>query len=820
MRAQPLPETFVLPPDGTSALLTPASTARAAAPKHGTASPAARERPDGQRATPPRPSLSERLRREAAWWIDQGFVVLPLIRNEKRPIEGWKDYASGKKNAPDLARVMRHGEQTTGLWVLVRNPWVVVDLDNQDGERYWRDRLGPAFNKAAKVQTGKGSHLWFRAPAGFQGQQWKQADRFDIRVASKGGVVVPGSVHQSGHEYAWHDQPAAMNALPVLTEVEARLLNPDPQPRKQPAAGDTAKRAKVTNRALRILAEEVEAVTDAPEGGRNDQLNRSALNLFQLVEGGSLTRRQVRDELTRAAAASGLDEHGTRRTIASAQDKAKERPRVVSDNEDQINFDDARLTQWVADNGIGARFCWSGGLRWMQYRDGIWREATDATITEAIRQMFIDLHQREARSGAEVDYLKRLSGLLNKSKIGAVVQLLRGVLEVNAADFDNQPDLLAVGNGVVDLRTGQLQPDDPALRLTKRTRVEYHPGATSADWPKALQALPADVADWLQVRFGQAITGHMTSDDVMLVLQGNGSNGKSTVVEAIRSALGDHAVAVPERVLLASPTDHPTELTTLMGARVAIIEEAPEGRRLSVKRLKDTLGTPTMTARKVHKDNVTWQASHSLFLTSNYRPRINETDHGSWRRLALLRFPYTFRKAGEEARSEWDREGDPLLRERLRAGEQGQHQAVLAWLVDGARRWYEAGKVLPGHPASVSDDTQQWRAGSDLVLAYVTERLTFEGTSKTLAAELHADFNKWLEERGQEAWGDQLFTDRFGGHDEVTSHDVSKGRTRSLSGLSRPSRPLVASPGGQATVWRGVRFQDDPSQPTLLGGAE
>ena len=49
-----------------------------------------------------------------------------------------------------------------------------------------------------------------------------------------------------------------------------------------------------------------------------------------------------------------------------------------------------------------------------------------------------------------------------------------------------------------------------------------------------------------------------------------------------------------------------------------------------------------MTARLIRHDNVTWEATHSLFLTTNYLPRIDETDHGTWRRLAMVRFPYRF----------------------------------------------------------------------------------------------------------------------------------------------------------------------------------
>ena len=98
------------------------------------------------------------------------------------------------------------------------------------------------------------------------------------------------------------------------------------------------------------------------------------------------------------------------------------------------------------------------------------------------------------------------------------MRIAKGYLWVKTEEFDAHPDLLNVNNGVVDLRDGTLRPHDPALRFTKLCPTDYIPGATHADWTKALQALPnIEVVDWLQVRFGQSITGYPTPDDVMVV---------------------------------------------------------------------------------------------------------------------------------------------------------------------------------------------------------------------------------------------------------------------------------------------------------------
>lgn len=480
---------------------------------------------------------------------------------------------------------------------------------------------------------------------------------------------------------------------------------------------------------------------------------------------------------------------------------------------DRVQLSDAHLADRVGRDVLAGRYCWTGALGWLGWDGRRWAAAPEAAVVEAVRGYFIRLHADEAHNGAGADILHALTGLLPRHRIAAVVSLAHGVALADALAFDTHPDLLNVGNGVVDLRTGQLGPHDPELRLTKITPVDYDPAASSSDWKAALAALPADVLPWWQVRLGQAATGYPPPDDVLPVCQGSGENSKTTQLGAVQRALGEHAVLVSDRVLLANLDAHPTEMMTLRGARFALIEETPEGRRLSVARLKKTVGTPMITARLMRQNDVTFPATHSLFLTSNYRPQIEETDHGTWRRLALVSFPFTYRPPGQALRSGADRRGDPGLRDRLTTSPAAQ-RAVLRWIVDGARQWYNAGKVLPARPARVDADTLAWRVEADHVLGYITERLVLDRDSSVMGTDLLADFNAWAESRGLRAWGDQTLSERFGGHGHITSAEVQRTRLSKGPGLSRPSRTyLSTSVPTRFRGWAGSGSAPTPTTP-------
>src|SRR5215212_5457981 len=100
--------------------------------------------------------------------------------------------------------------------------------------------------------------------------------------------------------------------------------------------------------------------------------------------------------------------------------------------------------------------------------------------------------------------------MLSAGRERSVLSLARGIVERQVTDLDRDLDLLNTPSGVVDLATGELLPHDPALFMTKITGAEYRPGFTHPDWDTALEAVPADIQDWYQLRLGQAITGHIT----------------------------------------------------------------------------------------------------------------------------------------------------------------------------------------------------------------------------------------------------------------------------------------------------------------------
>lgn len=524
---------------------------------------------------------------------------------------------------------------------------------------------------------------------------------------------------------------------------------------------------------------------DASEN-RNVQLAMTRLGAWLKSRGAARVHYVVTPGAVGTVPTKGVDDFfaagGTLETLAAAQLDSPPGQGAVD-----AAFTDAFLSEELVSEALEGRFLWTSGLGWLAWNGRIWKRVADVAPLEAARQWAssrFDAVLEEHKADKSRNFGPQISGwrgVLSKSRISSLVAMSRGIhgVEADASEFDTDPDLLTVENGTIHLPTGALREHDPADRITKCAPTRYVPGYRHPTLDRALQALPPESRPYLKDRLGQAITGYMTPDHVMVVSYGGGANGKSTLADLMLCTIGEsdgggYGVQISDRVLMANPSDHPTELMDLRGARYAVLEETPEARHLNVQRMKATVGTPRMKARHIRQDAVAWQSTHSLFVNTNHRPVVAETDHGTWRRLALLSYPYTFRKRADQVLKPNDRLGDPRLQYAKDNPE--VRTAMLAWLVEGAQGFYARGRMMLDPPARVEADTLAWRADSDQVIGFAGDCLEFDPEAWTSTEDMLRAFNGWLESTGHRPWNAMTLGTRMVGHDVMTSNHVDQAR--------------------------------------------
>lgn len=507
-------------------------------------------------------------------------------------------------------------------------------------------------------------------------------------------------------------------------------------------------------------------------------------------------------------------------TLAELEAAITGRPPQVLADEDV--FTDSALADLVATAVLEDQYVRTTGLGWMGWNGRHWRPIDHGEVTEAVRGFFRERYAEAleddasaAREGRAVDSV-RTEGwrkVQSASKINAVLSLagnIQGVL-VDASVFDTDPDILNTPGGVLDLRTGEVSDHDPSYWCSKMTGAAYRPGAESAAFKAALEAVPDEALNWLQLRLGQAITGYPTDDGTMLLLTGGGNNGKTVLLGSAFRALGSYARKIPNALLLKgkNPGGATPEKMTLRGTRLAYMEETPEEGHLDANMVKEIFDAEVIDGRDLYKSTVEWTPTHSLFLNTNHAPHVSDTGDGTWRRLLRLDFPYRYRGPGQPLERPTDRVGDPVLKAAL--GQQEAREAVLAWLVAGARRWYDAGQTLSdaaGLPDVVMDSVRRWREASDDVLRCLSALCEVDASRWVSSDRLYQEYRAWAQREGSRAMSSREWSKRLLDHSALPGTVYAKVVRRSAEGGSWPAwHPAPTDGPEQFRVIMGLTFR-------------
>lgn len=188
----------------------------------------------------------------------------------------------------------------------------VLDVDGAKGAESLAEF--PRLPETVEGSTGRGFHIYLAMPddADVRNSAGQVGPGLDVR-GTGGYVIAPPSRHVSGRTYRWthdpfhHDVAAAPAWLLDLVVKEQHETFPEPREIRP-----------VGSRRYIEKAVELECLSlaTAPEGTRNDTLNRSAFALARFADEADVGA--IRDALRIAARAAGLRSHETENTLDSA----------------------------------------------------------------------------------------------------------------------------------------------------------------------------------------------------------------------------------------------------------------------------------------------------------------------------------------------------------------------------------------------------------------------------------------------------------------------------------------------------------------------
>jgi putative DNA primase/helicase len=376
-----------------------------------------------------------------------------------------------------------------------------------------------------------------------------------------------------------------------------------------------------------------------------------------------------------------------------------------------------------------------GWLRWTGTH--FETEGAEAALTNDVKKVLIR-RRKAAVSDSRYEPVVR-AAVPSARHVRDAIALFKPMQHEPVSAFDKDLHLLNVTNGVLDLRTGTLAAHETSQRFTYALNTPYAPDADRSVFTGLLHHAIGggeEVVMWLQAWLGYCLTGE-TNLEQLLYIHGPTRSGKGTLTETLLALLGKTARSVDFTSFTAKreADTQNFDLAPLKAARLVIASESNQGAELNAAKIKGITGGDEVTCAFKHRDVFTYRPQFKVVLVSNHPLNVDVDDDAAWTRVRVVVFPHSH--AGSE---------DYTLKKRMRS--EDVLRGTLAWLVEGARRYYTAGRHGIPTPPAVLAATRLQREALDYVQQWLDARTIRAPSAITPTGVLWKDYEAWCRDNG------------------------------------------------------------------------
>lgn len=216
--------------------------------------------------------------------------------------------------------------------------------------------------------------------------------------------------------------------------------------------------------------------------------------------------------------------------------------------------------------------------------------------------------------------------------------------------LDSRTHLIGFANGVYDLKMHLFRdgmPDDYIYHSTKINYMVYN-----SDIPElaeiteffnkifTIEAVRNYVLDLLACTIDGSI-----AQERFYIFTGQGSNGKSRLLDLVQQAVGDYYCIMPIALLTqkrAASNQAQSELERTKGRRFAVMQEPSDQDKINIGFMKELSGNDRILTRGLYKEPFEFKPQFKMILTCNELPEVPSDDGGTWRRIRVIEFTSKF----------------------------------------------------------------------------------------------------------------------------------------------------------------------------------
>jgi len=719
------------------------------------------------------------------FYYNQGFSIIPLGKNKRNDpkapsLDSWKTFHQRQPTKKEITEWIQQGlfKNIGVICGKVSNNLVVIDID--DGSI--PETIGLNFEKMKKngawvIQTGKGYHIYTRHHGNPGGIKKPLKYKIEYR-ANRGYVAAPPSVHPNGNQYHFLNN-GHIEEIPELKTIDAKEIFEEmknkigdawkitkTEPKKgsyqtkeisrgYPACVEAAlnkvtkppmryytiygiasafyfnkipkdmamQRIKTFNMTKCVPPHENSIVEQAVHGAYQPEAKRYGCEFWidqaELCPYEDITEcpygnKKVKHELIKKYRIFKIREKEDKETGKKFYQRVGVHPQRLSElilNEYDFNFittDDNKEIYY--------------------YKSGRYHNGGDKIIRQISQEFMEDQTTTHYKNEVE-DYI-RDNKYINRSRT-----------------FTVPTNLINVKNGVIDLKTNELQPHNPHYYFLNELPVEFN---EKADCPKIKKFISEVVYERdipvLQEFIGYCLYRRYNIHKSFMFL-GDGKNGKSTFITMLTKFLGLENVTNKElHDLIYNRFATASLYGKLLNASADISDEALE----RTGKFKELTGEDMVDAEVKFKDSFSFVNYSKMLFSANKLPAAKDDSYAFYRRWILISFPNTF--VGKKC--------DPNLIEKITTKE--EFSGLLNWALEGLTRLLKQGDF--SYNLSVEEVMERYKNLSDPEYAYVQEFLKSDSNNFIIKDELFEHYSRWCKKNKLPVTPKNILTQKLSHH--------------------------------------------------------
>jgi P4 family phage/plasmid primase-like protien len=309
------------------------------------------------------------------------------------------------------------------------------------------------------------------------------------------------------------------------------------------------------------------------------------------------------------------------------------------------------------------------------------------------------------------------------------------VTEIAPRDFFTHgiEGLMNFSNGVYDVRNAIFHEHSIKFGFRSVLPCAYDPKATAPRFMKFLDEVTLgrpELIEVLQEFLGYIFANEECRYGKALVLVGEGSNGKSTLMEVVRALAGKKGSSS----LSVKAMQNDQKRAMMEGNLVNIAEENSRDSFRDTELIKNFVTGGMIDVKTVYEAPYEYANKTKLVMLCNELPRTSDLTHGFLRRCLIVPFDATFDRANRDINIK-----DALLAEL---------PGIFNWIIEGYKRL-----TMQGHFTDskvVQEQLEAYRLDNDPVLQFVTDECEIDATDETgdNTAKLYEDYTQWAKKTG------------------------------------------------------------------------